>query len=54
MQKGTQYLGFIISEDGIVADPDKVKVMRQILPPTAVRDVRSFIVMCRYYRNFFF
>ena len=27
MQKETQYLGFIISEDGIMMDPDKVKVM---------------------------
>ena len=30
MQKETQYLGFIISEDGIMADPDKVKVMRKV------------------------
>ena len=36
MQEETQYLGFIISEDGIMADPDKVKVMRQMLPPTCV------------------
>ena len=28
MQKETQYLSFIISEDGIMAGPDKVKVMR--------------------------
>ena len=34
MQKETQYLDFIISEDGIIVDPNKVKVMRQILPST--------------------
>ena len=28
MQKETQYLGFIISEEGIMADPEKVRVMR--------------------------
>ena len=52
MQKATQYWGFIISEDGIMADPDKVKVMRQMLPPTCVRKIRSFIGMCSYYRSF--
>ena len=50
MQKETQYLGFIISEDGIMADPDKVKVMRQMLPPTWTRELRSLIDMCSYYR----
>ena len=52
MQKETQYLGYIITKDGITADPDKVKVMRQILPPICVREVRSYIGMCSYYRRF--
>ena len=38
MQKETQYLGFIINEDCIMADPNKVKVMRQMLPSTCVYD----------------
>ena len=50
MQKEMQYLGFIINEDGIMANPDKVKVMRQMLPPACVREVRSFIGMCSHYR----
>ena len=52
MHKETHYLGFIISEDGIMADPDKVKVMREMLPPTYVREIRCFIGMCSYYRKF--
>ena len=36
MQKETQYLGFVISDDGIIVDPDYVKVMREILPPTCI------------------
>ena len=52
MQNEAQYLGFIISEDGIMAKPDKVKVMRQMLPPICVREVRSFIGICNYYRRF--
>ena len=43
MQKETWYMGF--SEDGIMADPDTVKVMRQMLPPTCIG-------MCSYYRRF--
>ena len=35
-----------------MADPTKVKLMRQMLPPACVREVRSFIGMCSYYRRF--
>ena len=35
-----------------MADPNKVKVMRQMLPPTCVREVRCIIGMCSYYRRF--
>ena len=52
MQKETQYLAFIITEDGIMADPDKVKVMKQMILPTCVREVRSFTGMCSYYKRF--
>ena len=52
MQKETQDLGFIISEDCIMVNPDKVKVMRKMPTPTCVREVRSFISMCCYYRRF--
>ena len=52
LQKQTQYLGFIISEDGIMANPGKVKVIKEMPPPTNVHEVRSFIGMCSYYRRF--
>ena len=52
IQKETQYLDFIVSEDSIMADPDKVKVMRKMLPPTCVTEAGSFISMCSYYRSF--
>ena len=35
-----------------MADPNKVKVMRQMLQPICVREVRRFIGMCSYYRTF--
>ena len=48
MHKESQYMGFIISEDGIMVDPDKVKIMRQMLTPSCEREVKSFIGMCSY------
>ena len=53
VQKETPYLGFIIGEDGITAGPRKVRLMRQILPPICVWEVRSFIGMWSYGRRFF-
>ena len=52
LQKETWYLGFIISESGIMPDPDKVHVIRNMVPPKCVSEVRSFIGMCSYYRTF--
>ena len=43
LQKETKYLGFIISRNGIMADPDKVHIIRIMVPPKCVREVRSFI-----------
>ena len=52
LQKETQYLGFIISKSGIMTYPDKVHVIRNMVPPKCVREVRSFIGMCNYHRRF--
>ena len=52
LKKETQYLGFIISESGIMADPNKVHDIRNMVPSKCVREVRSFIGMCSYYRRF--
>ena len=52
MQRQTQYLGFIINEEGIMTDPEKVRVIKEMIAPTTVKGVRSFIGMCSYYRRF--
>ena len=52
MQEDTQYLGFIINRQDIMTDPDKVQVIKNMNPPSCVREVRSFIGMCSYYRRF--
>ena len=48
----TNYLGFVISEDGIQRDQKKVEAIRGLPAPTCVREVLSFIGMCSYYRRF--
>src|SRR5215469_9786661 len=37
-----QYLGYIISKDGISASPDKLKAVREYPTPTNVKEVRAF------------
>lgn len=52
MKEQTQYFGFIIDKRGVRPDPDKVAAIRSLPSPTSVREVRSFIGMCRYYRRY--
>jgi hypothetical protein len=41
-QPQVQYLGFILSEDGISPSPDKVKAVWQCPMPKSVKDVRAY------------
>ena len=51
-KKETRYLGVVISPCGISPDPDKVKVMQNLPPPTTVREVRGAIGILSYYRRY--
>lgn len=51
-QKETNYLGFVIGENGIKPDVEKVEAIQRMQTPTTVKHVRSFIGMCSYYRRF--
>jgi hypothetical protein len=46
------YLGHIISEEGIIVDPEKVEAIREWSAPRNVAGVRSFMVLADYYRRF--
>ncbi len=52
LKSETHYLGFVIDKDGIKPDSQKVEAIRSLPVPTCVREVRSFIGMCSYYRRF--
>ena len=48
----TKYLGLIVSTKGIKIDPSKVDAIKSWDTPTCVREVRSFIGFCNFYRQF--
>ena len=50
-QREFKYLGHIISAEGIGCDPDKVKAILEMPAPKSVKQVRSFVGKCNYYRE---
>ena len=48
----TDYLGHVISEEGISVSPDKVGAIRDWPVPEDVTDLRSFLGTANYYRRF--
>src|ERR1043165_2349387 len=51
-QKEIKFLGHKISDKGIETDDEKVKAMKEIPPPTNVKEVQSVLGLFNYYRNF--
>ncbi|PKI66795.1 hypothetical protein CRG98_012801 [Punica granatum] len=45
-------LGFVVSEQGIEVDPDKVKAIKELPPPSTVREVRGFLGRLNYIARF--
>ena len=52
LQSQLNYLGHIVSKDGIMPDPAKVKVVRSIQELHNVTQVRGYLGLCSYYRRF--
>ena len=52
LQTKVKYLGHVVSKEGVETDPDKVKAVKEWPRPSCVKDVRSFIGFCSYYRRF--
>ena len=47
-----EYLGYVISEDGLSTDPEKIRAVREFPVPHDVRTLRSFLGLASYYRRF--
>ena len=50
--KQVEYLGHIISKEGVHTDPKKKQVVKNWPKPETLHDVRSFLGFCSYYRRF--
>ena len=50
--KEVQFLGHVLSAEGVAVDPSKVKDVLDWKPPTTVHQVRSFLGMAGYYHRF--
>ncbi|MGH0152770.1 UNVERIFIED_CONTAM: hypothetical protein FKN15_039155 [Acipenser sinensis] len=52
LKKHVQYLGHIVSESGVQADPKKIEVVQCWSSPTTVKELRSFLGFVGYYRRY--
>ena len=52
MEKELLFLGHIVSDGGIKADPNKIKAINNMQRPTSVKQVRYFLGMVAYLRKY--
>jgi hypothetical protein len=47
----TEYLGYILTRDGIKPQPEKVQAILRLNPPNNVKELQQFLGMVQYYRD---
>jgi hypothetical protein len=47
-----EFLGHVVSDKGLEMDPKKVDIVKNWPEPKNISDLRSFVGLCNYYRNF--
>ena len=46
------FLGHVVTKDGVLVDPDKIRAVTEWQRPTSVTEIRSFLGLAGYYRTF--
>lgn len=52
LQPEVQYLGHIVTKDGIKPNPDKISAVKNFPLPKTQKDIKSFLGLIGYYRRF--
>lgn len=52
LRKEVNYLGHVITENGVLPDENKIEAIKRFKPPTCVKEIKSFLGMIGYYRKF--
>ena len=47
-----EYLGHIVSHEGVKVDPNKIKAIKEWKFPTTIKQLRGFLRLIGYYRKF--
>jgi hypothetical protein len=48
----TEYLGYVVTPEGVSINPERVKTIQDWPLPTSMRDIRVFVGFMNYYRRF--
>jgi hypothetical protein len=51
-KKEVDFLGYVVTQDGVKMELDRVATVQEWLTPTTVREVRVFLGFANYYRRF--
>ena len=52
LREEVEYLGHMVSADGVRPDPQKLTAVCKYVPPTDLKSLRAFLGLASYYRKF--
>ena len=52
VKQNVEYLGHVVTPDGVIPNPEKVRVVREFPIPKNLKELRAFMGLANYYRRF--
>ena len=52
VKQKVNYLGHVVTPDGVSQNPDKIRVVQEFPTPTNLKELRNFLGLANYYRRF--